>query len=162
MAASRGIISFFLAAFLALPQAADAGAQMCAMPSWNIKNINVTYSADNDVPGGIEFTFEDVFSKHSDDLSCQLPFSTNCEIREDGLNIQVQLLFKFLHITVNESYYCLDTPNVPEAAMYVLIFLNMFDKMRINKLKQRGLRHRDNRVLPKLSRIAVRYYDLQR
>lgn len=92
-------------------RAMTTGIQACAAPGWDVEDIRVAYGGDPDSPRDVRFKIEDK------DFVCQVAPGGKCEMRTDRLTIQAQLVPSGLHVAVNETYYCLDTPGFPELAV---------------------------------------------
>jgi len=84
----------------------------CAVPSWTVDTIDVTYSNETYTPGTASFVLSNTLTNSSESLTCPLTFNTLCQILgtpgDETLQVLLQVNIDVAFMTLNQSWTCHD------------------------------------------------------
>jgi hypothetical protein len=105
------------AAFLALAGlVASAPLDDCSkLPSWTIKDVNITSRDTVGNDGRATFTFVNNLTQASDTVTCSLVANYRCEINgvpsEKSVKINIQSMMETLYVSVEQTQTCEGKPS---------------------------------------------------
>ncbi|KAK0634243.1 hypothetical protein B0T17DRAFT_611287 [Bombardia bombarda] len=103
----------------------ELSSDKCAVPSWAVSSVNVTYSSDTYTPGTTSFKITNSLTHQAESLSCALEFNTLCQVAgtplDDTLRIVFWINMDYAFVTFNKTWTCRDTiPFEPELTSFVI------------------------------------------